>query len=193
MGALPASPEFSRVIEADRLADEPVEMTIEASPEERAALARRFDLAGLDRLVADVLVERGEGKAAVKVTFDWRAEATQTCVVSLEPVPVALHERTVVLFAPDDEVRPGQPGRELDLACMDDEDIVEPMIDGEIDLGETLAELFALSLDPYPRKPDAVAPGGWRIMTEAEALEAAEAEKVAQSPFAALAELKEKK
>ena len=37
-----------------------------------------------------------------------------------------------------------------------DEDEPDLIIDGKIDLGALTAEFFALGLDPYPRRPEAV-------------------------------------
>ena len=59
----------------------------------------------------------------------------------------------------------------------------EPLVDGQIDLGEVVAQFLAVAMDPYPRKDDAELPES--IQSE----EAAEADK--PNPFAQLAGLKE--
>jgi hypothetical protein len=61
-----------------------------------------------------------------------------------------------------------------------DEDDPDPVIDGKIDLGSLTAEVFALGLDPYPRKP------GVELVAPAE-------QALADSPFAALAAKRSKR
>ena len=58
----------------------------------------------------------------------------------------------------------------------------EPVSGGAIDLGETVAQQFALALDPYPRCPDA--------SIEALGAEPQGARPEEGGPFAALARLK---
>ena len=70
---------------------------------------------------------------------------------------------------------PGQRrAKETQTVSLADEDEPDPVIDGKIDLGALAAEFFALGLDPYPRKPDAI-------------FEQSAESEPADSPFAALA------
>ena len=64
------APEFSRPIEIDQIGPDGASIEIEADPSEREALARRFGLAGLDRLAASLTVTPGQpGPATVTLTF----------------------------------------------------------------------------------------------------------------------------
>lgn len=142
--------EFSRPVDVGHLDDgeERVE-DIAADADERAALARRFDLQALDRLEARVrLVRRGR---QVLAEADLEAEAVQTCVVSLDPVSATVRHSFEQVFDPD--VR--ATGEFDELVDVDDEDPPEPLVDKTIDVGELVAERFGLELDPYPRKPGA--------------------------------------
>ena len=143
---------FSRPVKVDTLPRDGLEQSIEATPRERAALAAVNDLADLAALTAKLVIKRS-GKG-VRVTGTFHAEATQTCVVSLEPFPVTLDEPIESRFVPEGERRP-RPA-DADPLGLDDLDEPDPLIDGKVDLGALTAEFLALSLDPYPRKPDAV-------------------------------------
>jgi uncharacterized metal-binding protein YceD (DUF177 family) len=169
------APEFSRAVKVDTIGVEPRHMAIEAEPEERAALARRFGLVAIDRLAAEADVAR-KG-AAVIASGRVTAAVTQSCVASGEPVEAAIDEPFEVEFRPtpaadaEEEVELGKS--ELDVVFFDG---------GAVDLGEAAAETVALALDPYPRAPGA-----------AEALKAAGVKSEEEAgPFGALAGLRDK-
>jgi uncharacterized metal-binding protein YceD (DUF177 family) len=143
---------FSRPVKVETLPRDGLEQSIEATPKERAALAEANDLADLASLTARLVIKRS-GKG-VRVTGAFHAEATQTCVVSLEPFPVTLDEPIEARFVPEGERRPR--AADSDPIGLEDLDEPDPLVDGKVDLGALTAEFLALSLDPYPRKPDAV-------------------------------------
>lgn len=178
MADIAAAAEFSRLIEVERIGEEGVCMTITADVEERAALARRFDLLSLDRLVAEVQVQPKGTDGSVVVDLDWQADVVQRCVVSLEPVAAHLAERSRLVFSDRPEATEAYGGEDFDL---ESEEPPEPLVEGRIDVGELTAEQMALALDPYPRRPDARLPEAY-----------AEHEPERRNPFAALAKLKEK-
>ena len=145
-----------------------------ADDAERRAIAERLDLLGLDRLEAHVMLHR-EGKT-VRCEGRVKAQLTQACIASGDPVPAQVDERFTLAFveapkvdAPEAELELG--GEELDTVFHDGQ---------EIDLGAAIADTLGLALDPYPRGPNAdEALKGAGVMSEAEA-----------GPFAALAKLK---
>lgn len=136
-------PEFSRPLPIERIGRDGKAWTVEASEAERAALARRFDLVALDRLIAEVEVTRDNG-GTYRLTATIEAAVVQSCVVSLEPVAADIRDRQTHLFAIEDE---GDDDLE--------EDGPEPIVDGQIDVGEVVAQQLALALPAYPRAPDA--------------------------------------
>jgi len=142
--AAPAS-EFSRPIEVDRIGHTEVVHDIAASPEERAALARRFDLLALDTLEARLRLRRARGGSVLRLAGRLTADVVQSCVVTLAPVPSRVEAEFTVLYG-DGEA--GGEGVEID---PEQESTVEPWPDGPLDLGETVAQELALALDPYPR------------------------------------------
>ncbi|MBI3708877.1 MAG: DUF177 domain-containing protein [Proteobacteria bacterium] len=144
-------PEFSRPIKLESLGEEGRVFTIDASPGECAALARRFALAGLNALSARV--ELGwihQGRRILRLRGRLTARATQTCVVTLAPVAAEIDEEFDVDYA-----EPDASGGEIVLDMTAEEGAAEPLPDGVLDIGEAVAQQLALSLDPYPRSAGA--------------------------------------
>ena len=98
------------------------------------------------------------------------AEVVQECVVTLEPVRGKIEDRFVLLYGP--AVERGE------LMLLEDEEVLEPMTDGRVDLGEAVAQQLSLAIDPFPRAPGAAASS---VPSEGIA-----------SPFAALAQWSKK-
>lgn len=167
------TPEFSRPIRIDTIGEGERSETIEASDTERAALAQRFGLLGIERLSGNFVLRRDA--AGVLVSGRVLATATQACSITGESLPATVDEEARLRFVDD-----LGGGEEVEL---DDADIdVLPLEGAAIDLGEVAAETLALSLDPFPRGPNAEA-----ALKEAGVLSEGEA-----GPFGALAGLKEK-
>ncbi|GAB2179167.1 YceD family protein [Dongia sp. agr-C8] len=158
------SQEFSRFVEADSVGTHRMERRISANPEERAALARRFDLIGIDRLEAVFTLKRAGG-GVIHVQGEIAAEVTQACVVTLAPVPAKISEAFSADFADVDDRRPPAES-DLDFEAADPP---EPIQNGHIDLGELAAEHLSLALDPYPRAPGAAIPAEFSPDPDAEA------------------------
>src|SRR3546814_8038805 len=83
-------PEFSRRIRVDEISLAPRNHNVAAKPGERALLTVRFGLSSIDRLDADIALSREA--AGIRARGRVRAAVSQICVVSGEPVPVALDE-----------------------------------------------------------------------------------------------------
>lgn len=142
-----ASPEFSRLVPLARLGREKHVERIEASAEEREALARRLDLLSLDRLAATATLWR-EAAGEFALEAAWAAEFVQSCVATLEPVPGAASDTFLLRYgSPEEEGRPLLLGLE--------EPDFEPLQGDAIDIGEAVAQELSLSLPSFPRHPDA--------------------------------------
>jgi uncharacterized metal-binding protein YceD (DUF177 family) len=143
------TPEFSRPVRVDTLSGTPRELSIGANEEERAALAKRFNLPGIESLKAEASVTRtGE---EVRASGTLNASVTQSCVASGEPVPAEVEEEFRIVFRP----HPRGVSEEEEIELSEGElDVV--FYDGAaVDVGEAVAETLSLSLDPYPRAPEA--------------------------------------
>lgn len=124
---------------------------LEPDAEARQRIARALNLNSLDRLEADLEV--------MATVSGWRltgrvvADAVQSCVLTLEPLPVHVDDRFEINLVEAVDTAPSDDG-EIDLELDDDSpDVVE---NGQIDLGQYAVEQLALHLDPYPRKDGAV-------------------------------------
>jgi len=171
------TPEFSRPIPVDRIGPRKKRFNLVADLAERTALAARYDILGVNSLLAEIFIH--PFSKGYRLQGRLTAEVVQACVVTLEPVIASVTEEFEVTFAKTD---PLVEAREVDLDPYGD-DPPEPILNGEIDLGEVVSEHLALALDPFPRAADAVF----------SAIETDEmAEPVKASPFAALAALKKK-
>ncbi len=133
--------EFSRPLRLETLGTAPNARAIDATPGEREALARRFDLAALDALDADLTAQRIAG--GVALTGHVRASGAQSCVISGLSVPFAIDEPLTLRFEPAPE------GDEIELSDADLD--ILPLEGDTIDLGEAAAQALGLALDPYPK------------------------------------------
>ena len=166
--------ELSRPFRLAKLAEAPEhKIKIEPTPAEREALAARYGLISLDSLKAQLTV-RGDVSSEIEVEGHLQAEVVQECVVTLEPV----RDNVTAAFEQRYTVRSMDPVADLVIDA-DNIEPPEPLIGDSIDLGELVAQHLSLSINPYPRGPDADAQADeHRVDTERD------------GPFAALARLR---
>lgn len=174
-------PEFSRPVLVDTIPNAGMRMEIEADPAERQALATRFGILGIASLRASLRLKAMAGGTLFRVDGHVSAQVTQACVVTLEPVEQGVEEDFTITFGAG--ATSDMMSLEVDLD-LEDDDPPDPVVDGAIDVGETVAEHLALALDPFPRKLGA---------HMAELPEPEPQEEVKVSPFASLAVIKQKK
>jgi uncharacterized metal-binding protein YceD (DUF177 family) len=140
------TPEFSR---PQRLGGaEPRNVELRANAAERAALAQRFAIPGVERLEARLVLVPETG-GTTRLTGSLDAEVVQECVVTLEPVAQRVAALLDLRILP-----PGTPATDDD---PDSPDEIETT-GNSVDLGEVVAEQLALALDPYPRAANAAIP-----------------------------------
>ncbi|MBB6125183.1 YceD family protein [Sphingobium subterraneum] len=176
-----ATPEFSRLIRRDEIGRLGESLHIVANGDERAALAARFGFVSLNRLEATY----GLSLDGEVVTAQGRISAAlaQPCIATAEPVTETVDTPFLVRFMPEGSDEP-EPGDELELDVEECDTVT--YTDGRIDIGEAVAETLALSVNPFPRSPDADSYlRQMGVLSEEEAQEAS-------SPFAALKALKPK-
>ncbi|MGH6933414.1 MAG: YceD family protein [Dongiaceae bacterium] len=152
----PSQTEFSRLIAVEQISTQETVREIAANPSERARLAERFDLLALDRLQATLRIQRVAG-GLVRIRGHFEADVTESCVATLEPVLAHWSEDFAISFGPGRQ----DQNHEVEIS-IDEEEPPEEIVDGRIDLGETVAQQLAVSLDPYPRSelaPPAVGAG----------------------------------
>ncbi|MEM7781379.1 MAG: DUF177 domain-containing protein [Pseudomonadota bacterium] len=148
----PSASELSRPIKVKSLPAEPI--VIDADASERAALAARFGLPGVDRLHAEIEVEaRG---SVIKATGTFSAAIRQACAISGEDFPAEIEESVDLRFVEEGTLDPAQDEDaeiEVELEA-DDCDEIEYAGDA-FDLGEAVAQTLGLAIDPYAEGPGA--------------------------------------
>jgi uncharacterized metal-binding protein YceD (DUF177 family) len=144
--------EFARHAIIESWPEGGLEIEVEATPEERQALARRFGLIELSSLAASARFERSADGRELRLRGQLRADVIQSCVVSLDPVASHLEEAIERRYR---RLAPGEAMPEPELLVDPGAAEAEPLRSTSIDLGEVVAEELGLALDPYPRAGDA--------------------------------------
>lgn len=149
-----------------------------ATEAERAELAAQLPLVSCEALSVEYRIKPA-GRDRYALTGRITAELTQSCIVSLDPVPARLDEPIDCKFVPSALI-PDSQDEEQEVLSIED---LEPIKSGFIDLGRIVFEVVASGLDPYPRRDDAQ----WQPPGDE-----AESPERGAGPFAALAKLKKK-
>ncbi len=127
--------------------------TIAVTAAEREAIKSLLDLRSLENFAFTYALRHGAG-GRVHVSGHLKAEATQTCVMTLDPVPAVIDVPIEIEFWPpamisDLEKKTEDPSQ---VGLID----WPEAIDGEqMDLGPVVYETLATSLDPYPKSAGA--------------------------------------
>lgn len=135
-----AVPEFSRPLKVDRVPRGGSFEKLAADAKELKALARRLDVPALHSLTAGLRASPWRG-GGLKLEGELTVDLDQVSVVSLESFRSSVTFPLLRYFLPEGA------------ASQAEEEDADPIINGHVDLGETVAEVLALELDPYPRKP----------------------------------------
>ena len=133
--------EFSRPLQTDRVPRAGSTEKLKADAEELRALAKRMKIPAIHALTAEIRATPWRG-GGLKLEGHLTADVEHVSVVSLEPFRETVSIPVSRYFLP--------PGAVVE---NDAEDDADPIENGWIDLGEVVAEILALDLDPYPRKP----------------------------------------
>jgi hypothetical protein len=151
-----------------------------ATPEELEAVARALELVACSSLTATyTIMPTGGGR--YRLNGRLQASLQQSCVVTLEPVAEAIDEAFEVAFWPEHDV-PAPASGEIDI---DDEPEIEPIVAGQIKVGQVVFECLAGAIDPFPRKADAT-------LERVAASPRGQPDDRSENPFAVLAKIKEK-
>lgn len=177
-----SSGEFSHRVDVGALPPGGLSGHVEANASECGLLAKRFGIPAVRTLEADFTVMPWRGSGA-RVRGSFHAGIVQTCVVSLDEFESEVSDQFELTFLPE-EAASAPEAREI-VIDVEAEEPPETFSNGQIDIGEIVAEHLALSLDPYPRKPGAV-------LDQARYGPSTEEEPDRTSPFAALQSLRPK-
>lgn len=125
----------------------PTRFRLHPGQKEREALAVALELQGLPALHFEGEIAPA-GRTDFVLTAQLTAEAVQSCIVTLAPVPARIAETVTRRYMAD---LPQPTGDEVE---MPEDDSMEPLTD-VIDLETVMAEALALALPLYPRAPGA--------------------------------------
>lgn len=186
--------EWSHMLEIDEIGAAAKTHNFQASAQQRIDLARRMGIVSVEAAEASVTVQRVGG--VIHALGLVRADLTQSCVVSLAPVPAHVEDEFegwfgdkagAVSFAKarnDREVKKGH----MDLEILEEAVDPEPIVNGRIDVGELATQYLSLALDPYPR-----AEGVASQYIVPEGVEDKAGAELRKNPFEALKDWKEKR
>lgn len=169
------TPELSHIVKLSEIGSTPRTGKLSASEDERKKLAQRFDLPKITSLDASYKLQAEENR----IGFSGRIESDlqQRCSVTGESFQVRLREEFDIAFVPELPIEGTDEEIEL---TEEDCDVIE-YENGQIDLGEAIAQTLYLALPPFPRGPNADVVAREVLKSEEEA-----------GPFGALAALKDK-
>ncbi|GER00712.1 DNA-binding protein [Iodidimonas gelatinilytica] len=175
--------DFTKIVTLRDVENGPVSIRLEADAHARSDLAQRFDLIAIDHLSGQV--EAQKIPDGIRLEGVVTAQVTQKCAISLDPVESHIEDRFAIRFL--DAPLP----MEADEMVVDvDEEDVDILTQGAVDVAEILAQTVSLALDPFPRAPGVDLPP--IIKTEAQVKADAEAQEKADNPFADLKKLYDK-
>jgi hypothetical protein len=144
---------FGRRYAVDRISAGGLADRIEATAAERAAIGATLGIEPPVSLAFSFEL-RPLSRGRLRLTGMLEGEATQACVVSLDPVTQHVQETVTLELWPEDQLAKAggeAPGAGIEVAL----DGPEPYREGQIDVGQIAYEVFAAALEPYPRKPGA--------------------------------------
>jgi len=149
---------FSQSYNLARLGNAGDTVRFEADEAQRAAIAKWAGILSLEKFQTGVEIKK-LAPNRYGLAFHLTADVTQSCVVTLEPVPGNLDKRFTreLVFvgaqrAKGREATDSLPGPDVVLDAGQEEGPEE--IDNlHLDLAAPVLEEFSLALDPYPRRP----------------------------------------
>jgi uncharacterized metal-binding protein YceD (DUF177 family) len=136
-----------------RLGNAGDDVRFSADDAERAHIAKWAGVQSVERLEVQVGIKKLEPNR-FGLSFDLAAAVTQSCVVTLEPVPAQIQRsfsRELVFVGATRHREAPKPAESE--AVIDLEEGPEEITSLHIDLAVPVLEEFALALDPYPRRP----------------------------------------
>lgn len=155
----------------------------------REKLAAQCNILSISEFAAQLTIKSWH-KDGVRVSGSLKASLTQSCIITLEPVPEQIEAQIDAVFVPINSklAKPNINAETRELIVeAEGEDVPELFELPNLDVGAVAAEFFALELNPYPKSPNADETAD----TPAQQEEKNEND-VRENPFAALAKIRDK-
>jgi hypothetical protein len=162
------APEWSFMVDAEKIETKKKHFSIKPDAAELKALARRMGVVEIKSLESELDFVREGNKAIIHVTGRLKAAVRQECVVTGKPVNSDITEdfegwftdksKTLSFVKARQEKQAAKAGVEFPI--LPENEDPEPIIDGQIDAGELTTQYLSLAIDPYPRAADAAYDNG---------------------------------
>jgi uncharacterized metal-binding protein YceD (DUF177 family) len=145
---------FSYLVKVGHISANPVDVHVEADASERQGLAALWNVLSVESVKAELKISRWK-RDGIRVKGKVRANLTQACVVTLEPVTADIDEDFEQIFVPEGSKLARPPVDDAGELLLDPDgpDLPEIFSGDTIDAGAVVTEFAALAIDPYPRKP----------------------------------------
>ena len=125
-----------------------------SAPEDvRAKIAETYDLISVENFEAKGQLSPWK-RDGVHLTGQVKADITQPCAVTSQPLEAKLDEKVDIIFVPDGS-RLAKPPMNDDgewVFDADGGDLPETFIGDSIDVAQIWLEFFAMGIDPYARR-----------------------------------------
>lgn len=187
------TPEWSYLFQVEDLQEKPLDLEIKPDAGQCRDLLTRLQLESIDNAVASMTLSWLGSRLHVRGVV--KADVTQKCVVTLDPVEDHVEEpfeawfvntEGAVSFSRAKRDRHSNKGRH-EMPIMDEVEDPEPIIEGVVDLGELATQYLSLGLNVYPHVEGAQ----FENPTAKEAEADDEAEALRKNPFLALKKWKD--
>lgn len=132
---------------------------IKAAPEHLGPIAERLGVQDVLSVEAEMRLTLQNGGHILYISGHFDADVVQECVTTLEPITshvaddfeawYADHNKAVSFSRAKHQVKSSEEGDEVQM--LDEKDDPEPLVDGQVDLGEVVIQFLSLAIDPYPR------------------------------------------
>jgi len=153
------------------------------------AIAERLDVLCVNYVEAELNLSLQNAGHILYITGNFKSEVVQECVVTLKPITsivedsfeawYADHEKAVSFNRAKHQLKALEEGD--DVQILEEEDDPEPLIDGQVDLGEVVIQFLSLAVNPYPRDESVNSQDAMDVKTTAE-----KSSILKPNPFAAL-------
>lgn len=135
-----------QTLDIRKIPDTGLDFVLSSTPEERLKLAERFEIPEIKSLKVKGRIKGGD---IVKFSGEIKAQLIQKCVISMDLFASEMDVFFKEFFSENGTDFMAEENFNLD---MEDEDTVDLVKNGKLDIGEIIAQQFGLNLDPFPKK-----------------------------------------
>lgn len=145
---------------ADSVSSKGRALSLKAEPSQLRAIAARVGVKEIKSLEAELNFDLQNGGHILHIAGRFKANVIQECVTTMEPIESFLeddieawyadHEKAVSFSRAKHQVKAIEEGDEVQM--LEEKDDPEPLVDGQVDLGEVVVQFLSLAINPYPRK-----------------------------------------